>query len=170
MAACGGCRTQGVTDVMGGALGRLGLETFSDGSGGGLRSGQRLGCLVGSLVGKPLRAPEGSRREMRSAFGDLFLDWTGQRVRRGDGGWKPVEDSTADILLELMRADGLSLSGETLWRALPDRIKPFSGLELATMISSANSVLIECDAELIIEAFTVRLVDITPRPFLRKLA
>jgi hypothetical protein len=170
MAACGGCRTQGVTDVMGGALGRLDLETFSAGIGARQPIGQRYRAVVGSMVGAPRLAPDCSLAEMRSAFGDLFLDWTGQRVRRGDGGWKPVEDSTADILLELMRADGLSLSGETLWRALPDRIKPFSGRELATMISSANSVLIECDAELIIEAFTVRLVDITPRPFLRKLA
>ena len=155
-------------NVMGRALGRLGVEAFPDGAGRGLRAGQRMGCMVGSLVGQPLIAPESRRPEMTTAFGDLTLDWTGQQIRRGVGGWKPVADSTADILLALMRADGLSLSGESLWRSLPDRITPFVGHELARMISAANSVLIECDAELIIEAFTVRLVDITPRPFLRK--
>jgi DNA-binding response OmpR family regulator len=104
---------------------------------------------------------------VKTAFGDLTLDWRGQRLRRG-GAWALVGEETADLVEALMLADGHRLSGEALWRAVQSKTVPFDGRDMSRMIADANTMLAPHDAEIEIKDFMVRLVDVTPRPFLRR--
>jgi DNA-binding response OmpR family regulator len=103
---------------------------------------------------------------VKTVFGDLDLDWRGQRLRRG-GAWALVGEETADLVEALMLADGHALSGEALWRAVQSKTLPFDGRAMSRIIADANSALAPHDAEIETKDFMVRLIDITPRPFLR---
>jgi hypothetical protein len=103
---------------------------------------------------------------MKTAFGDLVLDWRGTRMRRGSERWIPLHEDTADILEQLIIMDEHRLSGETLWRAVVGKAA-FDGSLMSQMIHNANSALAEVDCELLVTDFSVRLVDVTPRPFLQ---
>ena len=110
---------------------------------------------------------------MKTAFGDLVLDWRGQRLRRGEapkggGGWLLIGEETADILEQLIISDGHRLTGETLWRHVRGKLEAFDGAQMSRMIHDANGVLAGFDCELIVTDFAVRLADVTPRPFLPK--
>jgi hypothetical protein len=103
----------------------------------------------------------------RVAFGDLELDWGGQRLRRGrEAGWRLIGEETADVLEALIQADGHKLWCETLWKAVAGRGLAFCGVALTRMIRDANRHLTELDCEILVESFAVRLADVTPRPFL----
>lgn len=102
---------------------------------------------------------------MKSVFGDLMLDWRALKVRRS-GAPAAIHQDTADLLEALIIADGLKLSAGNLWKSFRGKA-PFDGEELEAAILQANGELMAVDAEMLIESFSVRLVDVTPRGFLK---
>lgn len=98
-------------------------------------------------------------------FGDLVYCLDANTVSRGGKRFSVLAE-TVEMVDALSRADGLALSGPSLWRAVEGPTRPFDGIELAQMIEAANAQLMDVDCEIEIRAFTCRLVDVTPRVFL----
>jgi hypothetical protein len=99
-------------------------------------------------------------------FGDLAFSLETNSVRRGDGRDLAVSPETVELLAALAKPERHELSCVGLWKALAG-VAPFEGVTLAALIDRANAELIDVDAALIVQAFTVRLADVTPRAFLR---
>ena len=101
-------------------------------------------------------------------FGDLCFCLDTNSVRRGESRPVIVSAETVEILAALAKPEKHELSCVSLWKALAGNAAAFDGLTLASLIDRANGELVDVDAALIIQAFTVRLADVTPRPFLNR--
>ncbi len=101
-------------------------------------------------------------------FGDFAFCLDTNSVRRGESRPVVVSAETVEMLAALAKPEKHELSCVSLWKAIAGCTAPFDGIALAGLIDRANAELIDVDASLIIQAFTVRLADVTPRPFLRR--
>ncbi len=126
------------------------------------------GALIAVIAGAAARRIRGGDRMDRfEAFGDLTLDFAANALRRG-GAPVFLSDDAARLMAALMAAENHELSAETLWRKAWGRAQPFDGPWLDDVIQGANGEIAETDVEIVVKAFTVRLADVTPKPFLRR--